>query len=108
MEKAVYWYLRGAEAGNDVCMLELGFAYEWGAGLSQDLDKAVAWYQKSIAQGNKVAMIRMENICERREEYEEAAKWYEKAAAAGNEMAMFNLAELYANGKGVAKDMNAA
>lgn len=42
------------------------------------------------------------------EDYRQAAEWYKKAADQGNSAGMIHLAELYRNGKGLPRDMEAS
>lgn len=47
-DKAVTWYMNGAEEGDDWCMRNLGMCYQCGRGVNQDYGKARKWYQKAI------------------------------------------------------------
>ena len=83
-EKAMYWYQKGAEAGNADAMNNLAYVYmKYG-----DFEQGMYWYQKSAEAGNIDAMNSLgdmyywggeEGIPKDREM---AAYWYQKAEEA--------------------------
>jgi len=106
--KAREWYEKGAAAGNEVSMGDLGFLYESGHGVAKDYGKAREWYEKGAAGGDARSMGNLGALYANgqgvAQDYGKAREWYEKGAAAGNAMSMGNLGWLYDNGKGVAQD----
>lgn len=54
-EKALYWYEKAAEQGNENAQLWVGKLYEQGQGCTKDTKKARYWYEKAAAQGNSDA-----------------------------------------------------
>lgn len=45
--RALYWYKKGAEAGNLTCMMKLSNAYRYGQfGLEKDLIESKYWFDK--------------------------------------------------------------
>src|ERR1700687_4311917 len=44
-------YKDAAEAGNAQAQYNLGAAYRWGVGVTQDLDQAVKWIRQSAEKG---------------------------------------------------------
>ena len=53
--KAVEWFRKAAEQGNDDAQFNLGMCYEFGQGVVKDLTEAVKWYRKAVKQGNDLA-----------------------------------------------------
>ncbi len=99
--KAEQWYKKSAEKGNDSAMLGLGVLYyEQG-----DKSQAEQWWKKLAEKGNEVAMLLSGLFLSAGlVDKSQAKKYYEEAIKKGNVDAMINLGDLYAEGKGVAKD----
>ena len=58
-KKAIKWYTKSAEQGNQGAQYHLGLLYELGRGVSQDSDQAVKWYTESAEQGNPTAQYHL-------------------------------------------------
>ena len=101
---AVEYYRKAAEQGNAAAQNRLGICYNIGLGVGKDSNEAIKWYRQAAEQGNAVAQNNMGNYYNERQNYTEAARWYRKAAEQGQIAAQSSLAELYYNGRGVAKD----
>ena len=69
-----------------------------------DIVNAMANYRKAAEAGYVPAQNRLAYLLNISELNEEALEWYRKAAAAGDAEAEFNLAGMYAEGDGTAKD----
>lgn len=56
-EKAIAWFKKAAEQGNDDAQLGLGLCYEFGyeSGIKSDIKQVSEWYKKSAAQKNELA-----------------------------------------------------
>ena len=50
--EAFQWFIKGADMEDLDCQFMLGVAYEYGSGVSENLEKAVSWYLKSAEQGD--------------------------------------------------------
>ena len=53
-----------AEQGNTCAQYNLGYYYQEGYGVSQDLERAIYWYSKSAEQGNtcaQEALVRLQS-----------------------------------------------
>ncbi len=99
---------RAANAGDAGAMVNLGFVYERGNGVPQDLAEARKWYEKAATAGNAYGMRNL-GILYRdgsgvAKDSTQARKWFEKAVAAGNIEAMNSLGLLYETGNGVPMD----
>ena len=96
----------GAIHGDATSMYDLGIAYDYGYGVTQDYAQAREWYEKAAAKDQEHAMINLGQLYENGhgvvQDYTKAREWYEKAAA--DAVAMRNLGILYENGRGVPQD----
>lgn len=80
---------RKADNGNAFAQSQLGWCYEYGAGVEKDLETAYLWYRKAADQGdaysmNAVAKCYWNGRGVAKDRYE-ALRWYEKAAHSDNE-----------------------
>ena len=55
--KAVEWFQKAADQGNDMGQVCLAGMYQQGLGVPQNHAKAAQWYQKAADQGNDGAKI---------------------------------------------------
>ncbi len=76
-----------AEQGNAKAQGNLGAMYANGQGVAKDEDQVVKWYHKAAEQGHARAFQGVRFLAEQ-----------------GNVSAQFNLADMYSNGRGIAKD----
>ena len=53
LEKAAYWFQKGAENGSAPAMSNLGAAYLNGKGVGRNLTLAVQWFEKAAAAGEQ-------------------------------------------------------
>jgi uncharacterized protein len=97
-----------ALAGDTKAQLRLGIAYEFGEGVSRNVDEAAHWYRISADRGDPVAQTNLaylyENGGDGFRDPAEAAKWYMRAAVSGFARAEFNLGTLYLQGTGVERN----
>jgi uncharacterized RDD family membrane protein YckC len=110
-------YQKLADQGVAFAQGMLGFYYQYGAGVPEDLAKAVELYQKAGDQGEAFAQCQLAELYEKGEgvpkDFTKAAELYQKAADQGEKgyfasMARYKLAKLYENGDGVPKDLGKA
>jgi uncharacterized protein len=50
--KAVFWFRKAADQGNNGAQFGLGHCYSSGVGITKDPAEAVKWYRKAAEQGN--------------------------------------------------------
>lgn len=97
-----------AEDGDACAQTALGYAYDVGEGVSQDLEAAAQWYRKAAEQGYAHAQFNLaEMICDGAgvpQSNEEALDWYTKAAMQGHSKAQYNVAMMHVKGEGVVAD----
>ena len=82
-DKAMYWYERAAEKGNNDAMYELGERYLNGKGVSKNTEKAFYWMEKSAEQYLYGAMYDTAEMYRKgigtTKNNEKAYFWYKKA-----------------------------
>ncbi|GES75100.1 kinase-like domain-containing protein [Rhizophagus clarus] len=112
LEKAFYWFQKGAENGNEIAINNLASCYENGEGTEKNLEKAFYWYQIGAENGDEDETFNLALCYENGEgtekNLEKAYYWYQKAAEIGNVDAMVNLAYCYHDGKGTEKNLEKA
>ncbi len=106
--KALHWYRKAAQHGNDEAQNNLANMCYNGHGVVKDYVQAVEWYRKAANQGNAAGQTNLANRYSRGEgvvkDYVQAVAWYRKAADQGLAAAQGFLGLCYDLGEGVAKD----
>ena len=101
-------YKAKAAQGDRFAQYELGFCYDEGIGVNQDLAQAVNWYRKAADQGHAPAQHNLANFyyfgVVVAKAPVQAISWYRKAAEQGHALAQYNLGVCYFNGIGVEKN----
>jgi TPR repeat protein len=105
--EAVLWYARAADRTPDAAW-KLGRMYENGEGVAQNPARALELYKAAAERGSGGAMNSLGNLSLLRGDYAGALGWYRKAADAGFGEALLNLAGMYYQGLGVARDVGIA
>ena len=106
--KAVEWFRKAAEQGNNDAQVYLGMCYDSGLGVVKDLAEAVKWYRKAAEQGHAVAQFNL-GLCYAKgngvkKDYEQAVKWFRKAAEQGLTDAQHSLGICLNNGYDIKKN----
>lgn len=111
-QNALQWWQRSAELGSPQAAYNLGIAHTNGYGVPKDLGKARAAFaiaaEHQIAKAHLALGILTLDSAASPSQYLEAGQHFERAAALGNAAACHNLALLYENGLGYAKDLDQA
>ncbi|KZN43775.1 tetratricopeptide repeat protein [Pseudoalteromonas luteoviolacea] len=99
VSKAKEHYLRAGQLGEGLAYANLGYLYEEGVMVSQDLHMAASMYVKSVELGsalgqNNLATFYLKGIVFDHDT-NKAIELYEQAAKGGNVLAMVNLADVY-------------
>lgn len=98
-----------AEEGNIRAQKDLAVAYASGRfGIAQNLDEALKWEVKAALQGDPEAQYDVGLSYEIKEDYKKAMEWYLKASDQNYGVAQLYIGMLYANGKGVSRDVDTA
>ncbi|MEY3089770.1 MAG: hypothetical protein RL113_86 [Pseudomonadota bacterium] len=98
-----------AKKGDPKAQYNLGLMYANGEGVQKNIQKAKQWYEKAAMHGHGAAQYnlgKLHHIDAKKDpsRYVKAKEWYEKSSEAGVPQAFNNLATLYMNGEGVAKN----
>ncbi len=95
--------MRDAISGNEGAQCKLGFCYQNGKGVEEDIEKAIFWYQKAVEQNDKVAQLALGRIYlleENDEAWEKGISLITQSAEQGLALAMSELGfEYYYRGK---------
>ncbi len=101
-------FQKAVSLGYDQSLVDVGFAYDTGHGVTQDYAQAVAWYRKAADKGIAEGQNNLGSLYEEgngvARDPAEALSWYRKAQAQDYPLADFNIAHLFANGIGMAAD----
>ena len=111
--EAAKFFMLASDAGIAWASTSLGYLYETGAGVEADPNKAVKLYQIAAAAGDADGTNNLASAYERGDgglpqSFSKAAELYKTAVEGGSGLAMANLGNLYAYGRGVAKDTDKA
>lgn len=103
------YYTKGAQAGSAYCMEQLAGLYFYTTYNMVDLQKSSYWYKKLLDSryDSKIAE-RLSSIYNYLEDYRSAHNMYVTRGEHGDPWGYNQLAYMYADGKGVSKDMNQA
>lgn len=104
-DRAIAKYKELAEQNDEGACLTLGDCYYRGElGCDKNIGLAWKYYKLGADLGNMHCLRYCGEICEARGDYAMAARYYQKSADKGNNMAAYALANMYAEGRGVARD----
>lgn len=108
-KQAAFWLEKAATNGDRDAMSKIGWLYDRGDGVEQNLTTAIKWYEKAAQLGDSVACYNLGYIYEQGRgvgrSLEEAFKWYKKGAELGDPASMEVVATYYKAGLGVLKDV---
>lgn len=104
-KQASHWYLKAANGGNAGAQAALGYHYEKGIGVQQNLKEAVKWYRKSAAQGYDDGLFHLYRVYSLgrgvNKNPSAAQKWLRQAAERGHPKAKQILAKQARNAPGI-------
>ena len=123
MERALYWYTKAADGGEEVANYNLGVCYELGIGVEKDESKAFDFYQKSAENGDMAAKFQLgycyvngigtdidkdkgvelyneaagmqDETDEKADDLNKVNYWFQKASEGNNKVALYKLGEFY-------------
>ncbi len=103
--KAFIWYRKAAAQGHAQAQCNIGWMYETGRGVEQNVEQAVVWYQKAAEQEDTTAQCNLGLMYESgrgiEKNAEKAVVWYRKAAQQGDARGQYNLGNMYRDGRGI-------
>lgn len=113
LPKSVIWYKKSAKQGNSDAQFNLGYAYNYGKGVSENYSLAHEWFKKSAEQGDSdsqyyLCAMYLSNRIKDETSSTKAFYWAEKSAEQGNKKAQSILGSLYREGTGTPQDYNKA
>ena len=101
--------VKKANGGCAYAANELAWHYHDGTGGVEKNEELVRqWLEKGAELGDVEAQNNFGMMLDGEGDYEGARRWWELAAAQGDVIAMSNIAQLYANGEGVEKNISTA
>lgn len=116
--EALKWWKIGEEKNYFFCISNLGWAYQFGKGVTIDYKKAVEYYEKSIAAGLKnaypeehIGTIYYNGDYGISKDYKKAVEYYEKAISLGSKSNYLEerIGDIYfTGGNGVSQDYEKA
>jgi hypothetical protein len=108
VDKAIYWYRKAADQGNDLGQFNLGILYYEGKGVSQDYGKAFHWINKAAKQGFSKACGQLGTMYIFGEgvavSLDKAYQYSLQAAKGGDSLGFYNIGQFY--GQGVFLEQN--
>ena len=99
VKKAVELYRKAAELGGEYAQYSLGYCYQRGHGVKEDIEEAIKWYLEAFKKGFTLAAYYLGECYYSDERFEESFQWFNKAKGV-NIDAWYYLGLLYFNGKG--------
>jgi len=109
---AVEWIRKAADRQYAPAEFQLGQLYDFGFGVSQDDRAAFDWYRRAGDRGHAAAARAVGDFYRKGRivvaSAAEAARWYLRAAEGDDIRGQYQLAQLYFDGVGVARDYPAA
>ena len=100
LSQAIEYYRKAADMGNAKAMIEIGMSYEYGRGVTKNVDTANQWYLKAGEAGDPEGyMIVAEYYRKQKKEYTKAIELYEKAFDLGRKSCSYEIAKLYLSHK---------
>lgn len=115
LKKYIDWLIKAANAGNSSSMYYLGYAYQEGEGVNKDINLAIKWYEKASKKGEPYASHNLAFYYEDQKNQKESNKLYQLAFNQYNQKInegdlsyLIYLADMYAEGMGVDKNISKA
>ena len=107
--EAKKWFLMAAQQGQGLAQLRTAYLYaeKHYPGVKSDYKEAEKWFIKAAEQNAGDAQFRLGNFYHNYKnphELKKAIHWLTRAAEGGNRLAMFDLAMMFKNGEGMAKN----
>ena len=107
-DKAMHLFRLAAAQGNAPAMNIIGYSFDHGIGIRENVAEALKWYRRAAARGERRATNNLALLYFRGRgvprDYTKAHRLWLKSAELNHSRAMVNLGIMYADGTGVAKD----
>jgi TPR repeat protein len=100
LRSAFRLFLAAAKAGDKSCQLNVGYCYDTGTGVRQNVPAALYWYRRLYRRGDRAAATSIGTVWRDRQKPKRALYWFRRAVQMGDEGANLEIAKLFlANGK---------
>lgn len=107
-QEALKEYRSLAERGSVQAQIFVGWMYQYGRGVTTDMEEAGRWYKKAADARSPEGIFYLGKLCFIQHQYAEAKRHFEDAAAKNYSPAIYRLGRLYELGKGVPIDEQTA
>lgn len=112
MERAMYWYTKAAESGQEFALLNMGEIYYNGRGVAFDFDRALYYFTWAADKGETQAMVNLGNIYNEgiyvKRDTEMAIAYWLDAAQRGVISCYALIGKMYSQGDGVRQNHKTA
>lgn len=107
-DSGIRWLREAAYRRDPQGMTELGSAYQHGNGVKLSLSRAREWYHKAADNHSAEAMRRLGALYRNEQDHATALTWFQNAVKAGSLEARIDAGQLYEQGQGTPRDLEAA
>mgnify|MGYP000973680330 FL=1 len=107
-EQCLFWYERAADGGIIPAMVKMGKCCQNGTYREKDEKEALRWANQCAASGEVWGLFQMGEHYRQEEDWEAAFQYDYAAAKQGSSRAMLYLGQMYLNGQGTERDIQAA
>jgi TPR repeat protein len=108
LPQAIDWFRKAAAQGYAPAEFQMGQLYDFGFGVTADVEQAFAWYRKAAKGGSAAAQRAVGDFYRRGRgvaaDQAEAVAWYRRAADGDDLRAQYQLGQMYFDGTGVTRD----
>jgi tetratricopeptide (TPR) repeat protein len=87
--------LSAAKQGHPSALLNLGYFYDCGIGITANRNSAILWYKRALRKGYASAASNIGTIYRDEKKTQLALRWFEKAVALGEIEANLEIAKIY-------------
>jgi uncharacterized protein len=95
LRSAFRLFLAAAKAGDIGSQLNVGYCYDTGEGVRQNILAALYWYTRAYRRGNSAAASNIGTVWRDQEEPKRALYWFRRAVQMGDEGANLEIAKLH-------------
>lgn len=108
LPQAIDWFRKAAAQGYAPAEFQMGQLYDFGFGVTADVEQAFAWYRTAADHGSAAAQRAVGDFYRRGRavaaDPATAVAWYRRAADGDDLRAQYQLGQIYFDGTGVTRD----
>jgi TPR repeat protein len=105
---ALSLFSKCAEAGDESCMLNVGYFYDEGLATKKDKLRAMYWYKRAYRRGSGAAASNIAILYREAGRHRLSYQWFVRATLLGDGDAEVEIAKLLATGRGVRRSTKSA